>query len=123
MKERSIKVLRRYSVILAIGIAYLIWVLITDIRIPCPVFSLTGLECPGCGITRMIAALSRLDFGAAYGYNPFILVTSPLILFCIIYPEVKYIKRGERTLGAFAFLPWVEIVLALAYAVVRNLPS
>lgn len=33
--------------------------------LPCPVYALTGLYCPGCGVTRMLLALLRLDFAAA----------------------------------------------------------
>ena len=122
MKERRSKVLRRYLSVIAVGAVYLAWVLITDIRIPCPFFYLTSLQCPGCGVTRMIAALARFDLSAAYGYNPFILITSPLILFCIVYPDVKYIRLGEYTLGRFAPLPWFEIALAVLFGIARNLP-
>ena len=121
MKDRAIKISRRYAILLAVGLLYLAWVLLTDIRIPCVLYLLTGLECPGCGVTRMLSALARLDLAAAFEYNAFLLLTSPVILFCIVYPDVRYVRHGEYTLGAFGFLPWVEIVLALVFAVVRNL--
>ena len=120
MKERRCKVLKKYAFIITVGIAYLIWVLVTDLRIPCIFKLITRLECPGCGVTRMIASLALFDIGAAFGYNPFLLITAPVIVFCIIYPEVRYVREGKYTLGSFAFLPWVEIVIALVFCVVRN---
>ncbi len=36
----------------------------------CPIKWLTGLSCPGCGMTRACLAALRLDFGAALHYHP-----------------------------------------------------
>ncbi len=36
----------------------------------CGFKAVTGLPCAGCGTTRAIVALSRLDLGAALGWNP-----------------------------------------------------
>ena len=39
---------------------------------PCLFHRVTGLNCPGCGGTRAISAMLRLDFAAAFWYNPLI---------------------------------------------------
>lgn len=47
------------------------------IPIGCPVKALTGLDCPGCGSTRSLGALTQLDLAAALDHNvlvPFALV-------------------------------------------------
>ncbi|HVF42774.1 MAG TPA: DUF2752 domain-containing protein [Pyrinomonadaceae bacterium] len=36
----------------------------------CPFRALTGLPCPGCGMTRAFCALGHGDLSAAFGYNP-----------------------------------------------------
>jgi hypothetical protein len=41
----------------------------------CPFRLLTGLPCPGCGLTRSWVYLAHGDFGAAVRANPFGLVT------------------------------------------------
>ena len=64
------RLLRIYGWCLALGTVYLVWLLLTGIRIPCPFYELTGLPCPGCGTTRMFLALFRLDLPAAFAYNP-----------------------------------------------------
>jgi hypothetical protein len=46
----------------------------------CPVHRLTGLPCPGCGLSRAMAAVSQGDLSAAVGLNPFVLFAWPMFL-------------------------------------------
>ena len=77
--------------------------------------------CPGCGVTRMIVALSRFDFALAYGYNKFLFVTSPLLIFLWVYSEWNYIKNGTRDIGRLNVLLYIEGVMMFVFGVVRNL--
>ena len=36
----------------------------------CPFRALTGLPCPGCGMTRAFCAIGHGDFAGAVGFNP-----------------------------------------------------
>ncbi len=38
----------------------------------CPFRFLTGISCPGCGMTRALLALLRGDLAAAYDYHPLV---------------------------------------------------
>ena len=40
----------------------------------CPLRTLTGIACPGCGATRAGLALLRFDLGAALHWNPFLVL-------------------------------------------------
>ena len=40
--------------------------------IPCLIKAITGVSCPGCGMTRSVLALLRLDFSGAWHYHPLI---------------------------------------------------
>ena len=68
-KSRASKLVKKLAAALAVGLIYLIFVRITGRRIPCVFYELSGKYCPGCGITRMFVALSRLDLAAAADYN------------------------------------------------------
>ena len=48
----------------------------------CPFHAITGLECPGCGMTRAMISLGQLKLGAAIGYNLF---SIPLLMLMIFY--------------------------------------
>ena len=54
----------------AVGAGYALWVNLTHLSIPCPFHAITGLQCPGCGVTRMCLALLRLDVSGAWSANP-----------------------------------------------------
>ena len=68
------RILHIYSVTLAIGLSYMLWIRLTGLKIPCLYLMTTGLRCPGCGMTRMLLSLFRLDFTAAFSYNPVVFV-------------------------------------------------
>lgn len=46
----------------------------------CPFHRTTGLPCPGCGMSRALAALTQGDWVAALGLHPFVLVAWPLFV-------------------------------------------
>ena len=120
-EDRLRKTLIKYSVILGIGLLYLIFVLSTGIRIPCLFYELTGLKCPGCGVTRMLVSIARLDFAAALHYNPFLFVTGPIIVAYLAAAETKYVLHGNRSMGKWQLLLWAELILLLAYGILRNI--
>ncbi len=111
----------KYGVILAIGLGYLFFVLLSGVRIPCIFYELTGLKCPGCGVTRMIVSVARLDFAAAFGYNPFLFITGPLLLIYLAFSEAKYVLSGNTRMGKWVMFIWAELILAIIYGVLRNI--
>ena len=111
----------KYSVILGVGFLYLIITLITDLRIPCIFYELTGLKCPGCGITRMLISIAKLDFLSAFTYNPFLFITGPIVILYIFLGEVKYVLRDEPLGKKAEVFIMIELILALLYGILRNL--
>ena len=47
----------------------------------CPIFHLTGIECPFCGMTRSFVSITHGDFAQAIDYNP----GSPLIYAAFVW--------------------------------------
>ena len=123
MKERLFQTLKTVAILGAIGLGYAFVCAFTPFRIPCPLHVLTGLYCPGCGVTRMCLSLLRFDFAGAARANLAVLVLSPVILVLLLWYLVNYIKFGKRELSrAQAIIVWTLVVLLLLFGIVRNLP-
>lgn len=58
----------------------------------CPMVMVTGLPCPGCGLTRAGFALLRLDLAGAYRIHPFIY---PIAGYIAVFGWNRYIM-GRR---------------------------
>jgi hypothetical protein len=121
MQKHFFRILKRYLIVSGAGILYFVFTAVTKIGIPCPFRLGTGLLCPGCGISRMLIALAHLDLASAFRYNPFILLTSPVILFIIVYSDYRYIKTGDGSFGKWKFLLFAELAGLLIFGVARNM--
>lgn len=76
------------------------------IWIPCPIKTIFGIRCPGCGMTHALVALLRGDLRRAMHFNPFVLVLAPLLLLGLIDlaqrvvgPMVDYLSAARRPAG------------------------
>lgn len=86
---------------------------------PCPLRTVTGLDCPLCGATRATAALLRADVGAALDFNALYVLALPVLAIVAVSWLVR--RRGPAPLQS-PIATRVLLAVALAYAVVRNLP-
>jgi hypothetical protein len=121
MKKRFLRVALRYGILLFVGLAYYLFVSLTNIGIPCLFRLVTGLQCPGCGISRMLIALVRLDLVSAFRCNPAVFLTGPLVLFFLVRSDVDYIRTGKSSANKYQTFWIAELVLLLGFGIVRNL--
>lgn len=89
-------------------------------HINCPIKELTGLYCPGCGITRMLTSILQLDFYQAFRYNPLIFISLPVFIFFII----EYIiTKKEPLYNRIPTKIWIAIIIIfIIYGLLRNFP-
>ena len=71
----------RFLLLLLIAAIYCILILF---KTGCPFLSITGIPCPGCGMTRAIIMALRLDFAGARLYHP-LFFTVPVILLLLLF--------------------------------------
>ncbi len=66
----------------------------------CWLHALTGLPCPGCGMSRAVAAVSQGELRVALGANPFVLFVWPLfvVLAVLAVLPARWAKRAEARL-------------------------
>lgn len=88
----------------------------------CHFHQITGLNCPGCGMTRATHALLHGDLAAALRQNAFFVGLLLLIALRGAWFGLNRL-RGRRN-GVFfqAAWLWPLLVLAVSFAVLRNLP-
>lgn len=121
-KHRLKRLLLRAGLILGIGLAYAVFVRLSGRSIPCPIHAVTGLLCPGCGVTRMCLALLRLDFAAAWAANPVLLLLLPVLAALLVRLGLRYVKTGRSALSrGESALVWGMIAVLLLWGAARNL--
>lgn len=109
-------------VLLIAGIAYGVFYIKTGIGIPCVFNKITGLKCPGCGVTHMCVALMKGDILEAMHSNVVLFFISPLLLYILIGYACRYINTGRMWLPKWQTVALYIMIAALViYAIVRNL--
>ena len=91
-----------------------------NVYINCPIKEITGLYCPGCGITRMLQAILQLNFYQAFRYNPLLFISLPFFIFftiegIITKKDPLYNKIPNKILITI-------IIIFIIYGILRNLP-
>ena len=122
MQERVRRELKKLLLLLLVGLAYALWLHFTHLGIPCPVYTIFHVKCPGCGMTHAAMAALRLDFPEAWHSNVLSLTVVPLLLVILTAHEVRYIRKGKRSFNLTEkILLCIMAYTSLIYAVIRNL--
>ena len=118
------KIIKRHKVLFGLILVILYFILgkIFNIYLFCPFHEVTGLHCPGCGVTRMIKAMFNLNFYQAFRFNPLLFIASPFILFLIIEQIYSAFKNKKSLYKKIPNMMWnICLVILLFYWVLRNI--
>ena len=121
-KARLKKLLMNIFLLGMAGLLYGIFVSYTGLAIPCLFRKVTGLLCPGCGVTGMCVALLHLDWRGAFSCHPVLFVLLLPLTAVFICGAAGYVQNGR-----FRFARWQNLILYVSVAalvifgVVRNL--
>ena len=85
--------------------------------IPCPIKSLTNLECPGCGITRMFISIFKFDFYQAFRYNPLLFIL--FILYMIKLIIDLFTDKLDKIVNTKFYIGL--IIVLVIYGILRNI--
>ena len=91
----------------------------------CPVYTITGYKCPGCGSQRAFHNLFHGNILTAFMYNPLMILLIPYILFGVYIEYIAnrlnpHIARLKSTF----FSKWAILALGiiiLLYTILRNI--
>lgn len=86
----------------------------------CPIFMLTGFECPGCGSQRAIHALFHLNVEQAIHYNALFVFSLPFVT-VLVYTEL-FPHKCKRLYSMLhrQWLAWAIFAIIIAWWVGRN---
>lgn len=88
---------------------------------PCPLYTTTGVWCPGCGLTRATHAFVNGDVAAALGFNLF----APIVLGALVVSWWSWVRvstdrppvRWDRVPTAV----WIVLAIAaMVFTIARN---
>lgn len=120
-KKRLMRIITYAFYIFIAGLLYGIFVSYTGIAIPCPIYKTTGLQCPGCGATRMCLALMRFDLRQAFLYNPMLFLLLVPLGAVFLRSAVTYVQDGTKKMKRWQhIILYSSIVLLVGHGVVRN---
>lgn len=89
----------------------------------CPFHALTGLNCPGCGLTRGFHALFQGDILTALHFNALLPVYLLLFLYLFVSLGLILIRgRGFNFCRFSSRIIYGFLALTLVFGIVRNLP-
>jgi len=93
----------------------------------CPLLTLTGVYCPGCGGLRAVHDLAHLDLAGAWSMNPLLVAVVPIAVLAWGRWLVRAWKPGPvPTPASSRRSSWyaaVALTVLLAYSVARNIPA
>lgn len=90
----------------------------------CPFHRLTGLDCPGCGLTRATYAGMQGRFAEAFRLNPLGVILLPVAALGLALEVTAWVTQnpGSPRWKLSSKEARALLVLLLVYWVVRNLP-
>lgn len=118
-----VRTIKSYAMLTVIGITYLLWYRLTGMGIPCLFHLVTGLYCPGCGISRMFIELSKFDIYDAFRSNCFVFLLMPYgifvwirhLIYILRYDNFYQYKKYHRIIS------YVVLIMAILFGILRNI--
>lgn len=90
--------------------------------IPCIFHLVTGLLCPGCGITHMYLNMLNMDFRGAFYSHPFLFLSQPAIYYFVLKLAVFYLKGREMVFSKYENVVLYGLTVGLfIFAIARNI--
>lgn len=88
----------------------------------CTFYYLTGLYCPGCGSQRALHALLHGHIGAAFGYNPLLILMLPYLLLGLFVNIYTYLTGipVRWTIFYNRYIIWIIFGIITIFWILKN---
>ena len=118
MKRKILKAIIGPIILLLFYLLYLI-----KLPIPCFFHKITGLYCPGCGLTRCLSSIISLNFYQAFRYNPLMFIFLPILIPYLLYLYINFIfDLEDKITKKIPNYIWnIIFVIVVLFGILRNL--
>lgn len=86
------------------------------VGIGCPIKFITGISCPGCGMTRAVLSILKLNFKEAFYYHPLVYIL-PFAAIVLLFKE-RFSRKFYN-----AFMIFCVILLMTVYVIRIIVPN
>ncbi|MCI7112182.1 MAG: DUF2752 domain-containing protein [Agathobacter sp.] len=91
MQDNKILCSKRTQAVAATAAVVVLYVVLENLGITCPIKFFTGISCAGCGMSRAWLSVLRLDMAGAFRYHPLFFLP-PVVLVVILLKSKINIK-------------------------------
>jgi hypothetical protein len=100
MQKRIAEFIKSHrSVLAAVTGIIALYLVLFALGITCPIKYLTGISCPGCGMSRACFNALTFNFAAAFSFHP-LWIALPFAVFFLSFFHIKKMRTAFRiTLG------------------------
>lgn len=121
-KERFKKLVFYTTLSCAIGLLLYLVYEFTGFGFKCPVHTLTGFKCAGCGNTHFVGSILKLNFRDALAFNYMFPLEAFYILWVYFFSAKRYLKEGKFSYTApFKAFDIVCLIIIALWIPLRNI--
>lgn len=97
---------------------------VSDLKLICLFNHITVFLCPGCGTTRMLKSLFKLEIKQAFFYNPLVFCLLPFVgLYFIDRIIVLLFNKKSLISEKLSKIFWnAALIVTILFGVLRNIP-
>lgn len=122
VRERKKQVLEDVLPLCGLGCFCVLLLWLRGHGIPCLFREVTGLLCPGCGMTHAIVAILHGNFAEAMQENALSLTVLPLLAGYLLWRTHAYLKQGREGFQVWELVFLLAMLIAvLAYGILRDI--
>lgn len=81
------------------------------LNITCIIKHITGISCPGCGMTRALKSLVLFNFSKALYYHPLVFLLIPIAVLLLVFT----IKKMYKTRKVFVYVVAILFIAVYCY--------